>query len=680
MSTDDEKPEVPVVPRTRAELRAARAAAAGAGAEAAASEPVSESAAEDASGVDTPDVGRNRESIPRSGASTPGADGGTSVTSESAASVAGGSAAGGRSVDPAAEREAAMRAAMVEAAAAAEAAAREAAAPAPDRSPRPVWSTIRDPFRPLAEESPAHPSDENAPRSSSEERSDEAKRASPASTSDEDVLSRSARSTTEEPTARPSSEEPPRSTTEQAAASVSQARTPSRRFLLALTAVLGVLVVVGAALGFVSLTQGPRITNVQVAPAEAIESSGSRVILTANQALSAIDASQVTVEPAVPFTVDAAGRGIGIRFTVPLDDSTKYAITVADVESTGGGPSATLKAHFTTPASSMFILRRDVSGKDTIFLTDLSGENAVPVYSHDKIDDFRATSTKLVVSVEDDDLSKLYVMDRDGKNPRELKLPGKGYIGSIQVSERGGLVGYTYSDKEISEDEGRASVLVTQSLSGGDKPKIAEVGGEQTSILVWQFVPDSAAMLFIDFNGALSLIDHSTDAGVQSLGLAANIQGISRGTYTAVVERVDGSVVELNLADGSEQPLAASNPDYGSAITIVPFPGGTLRHVVSVDATGYPNGQAIIRVDDAGTATSIVEVGSTDSILQACASPSGQYAAVAIAPDLAKNAYDQMLLPLPENVETHLLDLRTGKELVALTGFDSSWCATAPHY
>jgi len=382
----------------------------------------------------------------------------------------------------------------------------------------------------------------------------------------------------------------------------------------------------------------------------------------------------------VPFTVDASGRGIGIRFTVPLDDATKYKITVAGVESTGGGPSATLTAHFATPPSKMFLLRRDVSGKDTIFLTDLSGESAKAVYSADKIDDFRATSTKLVVSVEEDGLSKLYVMDRDGGHPKALKLPGKGYIGSIQVSERGGLVGYTYSDKNITEDSGRASVLVTQSLSGKDKPKIAKVGGQESSILVWQFVPDSAAMLFIDFNGSLSLIDHSSDSGVQSLGLAANIQGISRGTYTAIVERVDGSVVELNLADGSEQPLPASDPDYGSAITIVPFPGGTLRHVVSVDETGYPNGQAIIRVDDDGKATSLVQVGSTDSILQACASPSGQYAAVVIAPDLAKNAYDEMFLPLPEKVETHLLDLHTGKEMVALTGFDSSWCATAPHY
>jgi hypothetical protein len=643
MSTDDEQPEVPVVPRTRAELRAAREAAAAAAAS-------SGGDAEADAGASAVPVAEPITEPAAEPITDPAAEPITDRAAEPAA-------------DPAAEREAAMRAAMVEAAAAAEAAAREAAAPrstgggsAHDVSSRSARSTNGDPAR-ASTGDPARATARESPRSLSEERSDETKRVPPATTSAHYVSSRSARSTTE-----------------------GGSRTPSRRFLLTLTAVLGILVVIGAGLGVVSLTQGPRITNVQVAPAEAIESSGSRVILTANQALSAIDASQVSVEPAVPFTVDAAGRGIGIRFTVPLDDATKYKITVADVTSTGGGPKATLTAHFSTPASTMFLLRRDASGEDTIFLTDLSGENAVPVYSHDKIDDFRATSTKLVVSVEDDDLSKLYVMDRDGKNPRELKLPGEGYIGSIQVSERGGLVGYTYSDKEISEDSGRASVLVTQSLSGDDEPKIAEVGGEQTSILVWQFVPDSAAMLFIDFNGALSLIDHSSDAGVQSLGLAANIQGISRGTYTAIVERVDGSVVELNLADGSEQPLPPSNPDYGSAITIVPFPGGTLRHVVSVDDTGYPSGQAIVRVDDDGTATSLVEVGSTDSILQACASPSGQYAAIAIAPDLAKNAYDQMLLPLPEKVETHLLDLRTGKELVALTGFDSSWCATAPHY
>ncbi|GAA1156059.1 hypothetical protein F6W69_02520 [Microbacterium oxydans] len=453
-----------------------------------------------------------------------------------------------------------------------------------------------------------------------------------------------------------------------------------RRFVVTLAAVLGVLVIVGTGLGVASLLQGPRISDVQVNAAQAIESSGSRVILTANQALADIDPAQVTVEPAVPFTVDASGRGVGVRFTVPLDDSTDYTIRVADVVGAGGGPTTTLTTSFTTPPSNIFLLRRDVEGKDKIFLTDLSGEKAVAVFEHDKINDFRATSTQLVVSVEEDDGSRLLVMDRDGKNQRELKLPGDGYVGAIQVSERGGLVGYSYSDKELSDTEGRASVLVTQSLSGDDDPQIIEVAGAEASVFVWQFVPDSAAVLFIDFDGALSLVDRSTDAGVQSLGLAATIQGISRGTYTAIVERLDGAVVELDLADGSEQPLAASDPDYGTASSITPFPGGTLRHVVARDEEGLPIGQVVVRVDDDGAATPLVEVGSTDSILQACASPSGQYAAVVVAPDLANNAYDGMLLPLPENVETHLIDMDSGKELVALTGFDASWCQTAPRF
>ncbi|WP_217184966.1 hypothetical protein [Streptomyces sp. AC495_CC817] len=456
-------------------------------------------------------------------------------------------------------------------------------------------------------------------------------------------------------------------------------RVRPRGFSLLLLSVLGVLVLVGAGLGVASLTQGPRVTRVQVDPQHAIESSGSRMILTANQSLAAIDPSQITVDPAVPFTVDASGRGVGIRFTVPLDDSTTYKVTVAGVTGTGGGPSADLVESFTTPASSIFLLRRDFSGDDTIFRTDLSGEKAQPIYSAEKINDFRATSTQLVVAIEEDELSKLLVMDREGGSIRELPLPGKGTIGGIQVSERGSLVGYTYSDFDLSDTQGRASVLVTQPLAGGD-PEITEVGGKEANILVWQFVPDSSAALFIDFDGALSLVDHSGDAGVQSLGLATTIQGVSRGTYTAVVERLDGTVVELNLTDGSEEPLPASNPDYGTAMTITPFPGGTLRHVTARDDTGMPIGQAVVRVDDEGAATPLVEVGAADSILQACASPSGQYAAVAIAPAVADNPYDQMLLPLPQKVETHLLDLRTGDEIVALTGFDASWCQTAPKF
>ncbi|WP_164234586.1 Ig-like domain-containing protein [Microbacterium hydrocarbonoxydans] len=587
MSTDDERPEAPAVPRTRAEMRAAREAAERGAAE-------REAAAEDAAPI-----------APENDAVSAGS------SSEE----------------------------------------RDAAGPAP---------------RPLSE-------DGGADRDETPHAAHDSSGEPP--TSAHGVSSRFARSTTEEKVTAP--QDAPQSAAKPRPAAPAAPR--DRRFLLAIGAVLGILVLIGAGLGAVSLTQGPRITEVQVDPKQAIESSGSRVILTANQSLAEIDASQITVEPAVPFTVDSSGRGVGIRFTVPLDDDTKYTVSVTGAQGAGGGPSADLTTSFRTPASEIFLLNRDAEGDDKIFRTGLSGEG-VAVFAADRINDFRATSTRLVVSIEEDEGSKLLVMDRDGSNQRELELPGVGYVGAIQVSDRGGLVGYSYSDKELSDTEGRASVLVTQSLDGDDEPQITEVGGEEANIFVWQFVPDSAAVLFIDFDGALSLVDHSTDAGVQSLGLATTIQGISRGTYTAVVERLDGTVVELNLADGSEQPLAASDPDYGKAITISPFPGGTLRHVVARDANGVPSGQAIVKVDDEGTATPLVEVGPADSILQACASPSGQYAAVVIAPSVMDNPYDRMLLPLPQRLETHFLDLETGEEIVPLTGFDASWCQTAPQF
>lgn len=639
MSTDDERPEVPAVPRTRAEMRAAREAAEAAEAEridrAVASADHVAPPADQPTPADRPG---DQQSAGADEAAAREAAAREAAAREAAAREAAVREAGDREV---AEQEAAARKMAAFEAAAREDAEATALPPVP-LATEPVFVGAAP--EPVVETSVAGA-----------------------------AVGAAAHDATVDPYAPPT----PRATAERR---VPPAPGSRRRFVLTVAAVLGVLVVVGTGLGIASLLQGPRISDVQVDAAQAIESSGSRVILTANQALADIDPAQVTVEPEVPFTVDASGRGVGVRFTVPLDDSTEYTVRVADVVGAGGGPKTTLTTSFTTPPSNIFLLRRDVAGKDKIFLTDLSGEKAVPVFEHDKINDFRATSTQLVVSVEEDDGSRLLVMDRDGKNQRELTLPGEGYVGAIQVSERGGLVGYSYSDKELSDTEGRASVLVTQSLSGDDDPQIIEVAGTEASVFVWQFVPDSAAVLFIDFDGALSLVDRSTDTGVQSLGLAATIQGISRGTYTAIVERLDGAVVELNLADGSEQPLAASDPDYGTASSITPYPGGTLRHVIARDDEGLPIGQVVVRVNDDGAATPLVEVGSTDSVLQACASPSGQYAAVVVAPDLANNAYDGMLLPLPENVETHLIDMASGKEIVALTGFDASWCQTAPRF
>src|SRR5690606_32754824 len=115
-----------------------------------------------------------------------------------------------------------------------------------------------------------------------------------------------------------------------------------------------------------------------------------------------------------------SGRSVGVRFSTPLDDETEYTVRVADVTTVGGGPAATLETSFTTPASQVYLLQRAVEGDDTIFLSDLTGQ-AAPVFTHPRINDFRATADRLVVAVEDDEgNSQILAMNPDGTDARAL--------------------------------------------------------------------------------------------------------------------------------------------------------------------------------------------------------------------------------------------------------------------
>ncbi|QGU27961.1 Ig-like domain-containing protein [Microbacterium oryzae] len=460
-------------------------------------------------------------------------------------------------------------------------------------------------------------------------------------------------------------------------------RRRSRRFAGALLAVIGGLAVLAGGGAAVSLTQGPRVTSVEVDPDAAVEASGTRLVLTADQALSEIDPGQVTVSPETPFTIDAVGRMVGVRFTVPLDDATDYTVTIDDAESVGGGPAATLEASFTTPAAEIFLLQRNPDGDDTVFRSGLSGDEAVPVYSAPAIDDFRVSGEHLVVSVRKGDASALYVADLDGSDAREMTLPGEGTVTGLQVSTRGELVGYTYTDLALSETEGRASVLFTADLRDPEAdPQPLLVGDEQPSIASWRFVPDASALLFVDFAGDLIVYDPAAaEPAPTALGTAFAIDAVSRGTYTAFVERLDAAGgVQLDLTTGEETPLVAPDEDLGQLGRVLPVPGGgTLRQYVRFGGDQLPEAQGAAYVDDEGAVTPLFEATGSDGLLQTCVSPSGRYAATLVAPDLRTNPYDsESLQPLPGELRTHIVEIATGEEVSVLSGFGISWCDVGP--
>ena len=452
-----------------------------------------------------------------------------------------------------------------------------------------------------------------------------------------------------------------------------------RAFLSAFAIVVAALTAMGLAGAAASVAQGPRVTDVQVDPAAAAAASGARLIVTTTQSLEEVDAGQVTVTPATPFSVDTSGRSVGVRFTLPLFDDTEYTVSFSGVEGLGGGPAAAFEETFRTPAAEVFILQRTSSG-DTIFRTDLVGEEAVPVFSDDHIEDFRATGSHLVVSVRSEEKAELVVTDLAGGSRRSLPLPGDGYVTNLQSADRGELIGYTFSDADLGESGGLESALFTASLKESEadaEPTPVVVTGAEPSVAEWRFVPDTDSILLLSFDGSLLLTGASGEQAT-ALGSALSIEGIARGSSEAIVERGAGPVV-IDLSDAAESALVAPDVELGrpGPITAVPG-GGTVRLASPADGSGRPTGTTVAFVSDSGATDVLLEVPSTDAVLQTCVSPSGRYVAALVAPDAVDNPYDRYQLPMPEDLESRVVEIATGTEVVALAGFDLSWCQVPP--
>lgn len=145
------------------------------------------------------------------------------------------------------------------------------------------------------------------------------------------------------------------------------------------------------------------------------------------------------------------------------------------------------------------------------------------------------------------------------------------------------------------------------------------------------------------------------------------------------MQRATG-LVAIDLATAEERPLSAADAAAGETQSVTALPGNadeTLRVLSRLDGfTVLSTTAAVVGAD--GATRDVFTVAPDDLLLHTCVSPSSRYAAFLIAPDAVSNSYDAYALPLPERVQTHIVDLGTGEEVSALTGFDISWCQSAP--
>lgn len=455
------------------------------------------------------------------------------------------------------------------------------------------------------------------------------------------------------------------------------------RFGIALAVTLVVLVVVAGIGVAVSLTQGPRISGVQVDTTAIAQSSGQRVVFTTNQALAAVDPSQVSVEPAAPFTLAASGRHLAVQFTYPLKGDTDYTVTIAGAQGVSGGPTATLTHAFHTVQAPLYLLQRRPGQDDAVFASNLAGDQAVPVFTHAQIEDVRVADDGFIVETSNDDkTSTLTAVSADGSSQREITLPGTGSVDNLQVADHGGLVGYTFTAADVATDATaiQATLFISRIDDPTAEPQRIDVG-EDARVVQWAFVPETSSLLILTFDGQLRLVDTAKPtADPVALGNAVSIDGIERGTGKAIIERVDGSdVVDLTTLQVTPLVQPADAASLGTAGPVTPdIQGATIRWYTQMGADGYPTSQQVVRVEASGDLQNLLTLSNAgDAIMQACASPNGQYVAVTIAPNLVDNPYDLYQRPLPTTLETHIVEVPSGRQISVLAGSDPGWCVSA---
>jgi hypothetical protein len=466
----------------------------------------------------------------------------------------------------------------------------------------------------------------------------------------------------------------------------SSRRRRGRAFAVTLVAVVAVLGVLGVGGAVASSVQGPRVTAVQVDPQAAVAASGSRLIVTTNQSLQKISPSQVQITPAAQFTVDTAGRSAGVRFTLPLHEDTRYTVRVRDVAGLGGGPATTITETFRTPRLSLYLLRRG-AGTDTIYRTNLASDALTPVYTHSHIEDFRATSDHLVVSVLDaHQHGQLLVTDLNGTHARPLRLPGVGNVTNMQSADRGDLIGYEWTDAMLGTPTSRENALYTISLRAptGTPPSRVAVPGKDPRVADWRFVPDTDAILVLPYTGRM-LLTASTGKDATDLGAGVDIEGIARGSSVAVVQRADG-LFAIDLSTGKQRPLPKATTADGALVRgseghVAAIPGigaGTVRLFTRLGAGDVDEGTTAYRVTDAGRATPIFHVSGADAVMQTCVSPSARYAAILVDVDVVTDSYDTYLAPMPKHLVTQIVELSSGRVVRQYRGFAASWCQLSP--
>ncbi|HEY0258664.1 MAG TPA: hypothetical protein VGC18_02325 [Lacisediminihabitans sp.] len=449
-------------------------------------------------------------------------------------------------------------------------------------------------------------------------------------------------------------------------------------------ALISVLVVLCAGFAALDYVQGPKLSTATVDTSQAVAQADQQLRLFANQNVSAVRKSQVTITPATPFSVSAGGQVISVQFSERLRYATRYTVRVAGVTSLYQDRPQTFRYSFTTGAARVYYLDRadPAAGggqPDTILRTSLGDTGRTIVYSAPRIQQFVVYARVIVVSsLNDDNTSSLSIVSLSGGPVERVQLPEPGVVDDLQVAPQTGIVGFEFTGS--GEGAGYSGDLMTLDLAGAHTVQpVLGIDSRSLAVLAWAFIGSSTSLVAQAEDRTMLLIDAKKPGSVTPLRQYAELDGVCPDGTAIVVGDALGNKLVSSLKDGAQtylptRPLGGATT-YGGKVAILGTGTDRVQQVAVFDPD-HPGAFASYLVSERGATSRILfqTVDNKGSIDDFRVSPNGQYVAVTVIPDVSSSVSDGYSVDAQStSVSTVFVDVATGAVVRSVDGFDATW-------
>ncbi|MGV8857417.1 Ig-like domain-containing protein [Rhodoglobus sp.] len=439
---------------------------------------------------------------------------------------------------------------------------------------------------------------------------------------------------------------------------------------------IGVLVALCGVFLALGYLQGPKLSNAQLDTDAVVASSDQTLRLFLNQAIAAIDAGAVTVEPAAAVSVSSEADLISVKFEQPLQYGTQYTVTVDGVVSPSGGSASAIDYSFTTGEAELYYLDRGVP-VDEIVRTGLSGSERTVLFAGEGIQEFTPVGDLVAFTTASADrLGALHLVNPESGITEQLLLPEVGEVADLDASRAGATLGFTISSDDPGPIETVSHTLYTVDLDRGrDVVAISDLDGDPMRVTGWQFIPGTANIVALTTESTVVRVD-TASGEVVPLGQFFEFGRVSADGSHVVVGDARGSA-SLLLTDGSERRLLASPVDGKQ-----PFLGDAdanaaddlVAKMVLVGEDGHTFSSILAYDDGAASRILFQTVEDRGAILDFRVSPNGQFVAVEVQPNVSAFDSDEYVMSArPRSVATYIVEISTGAVTRSVEGFGAIW-------